>query len=66
VKDFKEKWLNKPHEINLMDELTLKGVTQVYAFVEERQMVRLFLPRIFLDSALFLFFFFQSALNYSP
>jgi len=27
------------HEINLMDELTLKGVTQFYAFVEERQKV---------------------------
>jgi ATP-dependent RNA helicase DDX6/DHH1 len=25
VKDFKEKYLNKPYEINLMDELTLKG-----------------------------------------
>ena len=25
------------HEINLMDELTLKGVSQYYAFVEERQ-----------------------------
>ena len=39
VKDFKDKYLNKPYEINLMDELTLKGVTQYYAFVEERQKV---------------------------
>jgi len=39
VKDFKDKFLNKPYEINLMDELTLKGVTQYYAFVEERQKV---------------------------
>lgn len=39
VKAFKEKFLNKPHEINLMEELTLKGVTQYYAFVEERQKV---------------------------
>lgn len=39
VKQFKDKFLNKPHEINLMDELTLKGVTQYYAFVEERQKV---------------------------
>jgi ATP-dependent RNA helicase DDX6/DHH1 len=39
VKDFKEKYLNKPYEINLMEELTLKGVTQYYAFVEERQKV---------------------------
>lgn len=29
----------QPHEINLMDELTLKGVTQYYAYVEERQKV---------------------------
>lgn len=28
------------HEINLMEELTLKGVTQYYAFVEERQKVQ--------------------------
>jgi ATP-dependent RNA helicase DDX6/DHH1 len=39
VKDFKERFLRKPYEINLMDELTLKGVTQYYAFVEERQKV---------------------------
>jgi ATP-dependent RNA helicase DDX6/DHH1 len=39
VKHFKEKFLQKPYEVNLMDELTLKGVTQYYAFVEERQKV---------------------------
>lgn len=39
VKDFKDKHLNKPYEINLMEELTLRGVTQYYAFVEERQKV---------------------------
>lgn len=39
VKDFKDKHLSKPYEINLMDELTLKGVTQYYAYVEERQKV---------------------------
>lgn len=39
VKDFKEKHMNSPYEINLMDELTLRGVTQFYAFVEERQKV---------------------------
>ena len=39
VKDFRDKYLRKPYEINLMDELTLKGVTQYYAFVEERQKV---------------------------
>ncbi|CAB4395184.1 unnamed protein product [Rhizophagus irregularis] len=39
VKSFKDKYLVKPYEINLMDELTLRGVTQYYAFVEERQKV---------------------------
>ena len=29
----------QPYEINLMDELTLKGITQYYAFVQERQKV---------------------------
>ena len=39
VKAFKDKFLKKPYVINLMDELTLKGITQFYAFVEERQKV---------------------------
>jgi ATP-dependent RNA helicase DDX6/DHH1 len=39
VKQFKDKCLRNPYEINLMDELTLRGVTQYYAFVEERQKV---------------------------
>ncbi|KAF9557646.1 DEAD-domain-containing protein [Agrocybe pediades] len=39
VKDFKEKHMQSPYEINLMDELTLRGVTQYYAYVEERQKV---------------------------
>ena len=39
VKSFKEKWLRRPFVINKMDELTLKGVTQFYAFVEEKQKV---------------------------
>ncbi|KAJ9539374.1 hypothetical protein OSB04_032107 [Centaurea solstitialis] len=39
VKDFKDRYLHKPYVINLMDELTLKGITQFYAFVEERQKV---------------------------
>ena len=34
-----DKHLVKPYEINLMDELTLRGVTQYYAFLEERQKV---------------------------
>ena len=33
------KHLKEPYEINLMDELTLKGITQYYAFVQERQKV---------------------------
>ncbi|KAI9477097.1 ATP-dependent RNA helicase dhh1 [Zychaea mexicana] len=39
VKTFREKHLVKPYEINLMDDLTLKGVTQFYAYVEEKQKV---------------------------
>lgn len=39
VKGFKDRFLRRPYVINLMDELTLKGVTQYYAFVEERQKV---------------------------
>ncbi|MEQ2171629.1 putative ATP-dependent RNA helicase ddx6 [Goodea atripinnis] len=33
------KHLQKPYEINLMEELTLKGITQFYAYVTERQKV---------------------------
>lgn len=39
VKAFKDKHLSKPYEINLMDELTLKGITQYYAYLEEKQKV---------------------------
>lgn len=39
VKGFKQKHLPNAHIINLMDELTLRGITQFYAFVEERQKV---------------------------
>jgi|EP00927_Polykrikos_kofoidii_P066599 ATP-dependent RNA helicase DDX6/DHH1 len=39
ILDFKTKYMTDAREINLMDELTLKGVTQFYAFVEERQKV---------------------------
>jgi ATP-dependent RNA helicase DDX6/DHH1 len=31
--------MRNPYEINLMDELTLRGITQYYAFVEEKQKV---------------------------
>lgn len=34
-----KKHLHDPYELNLMEELTLKGVTQYYAFVQERQKV---------------------------
>lgn len=31
--------MDNPYEINLMDELTLRGITQYYCFVEEKQKV---------------------------
>ena len=40
ILDFKKKYLDDAHEINLMEELTLKGVTQYYAFVDEKQKLR--------------------------
>lgn len=39
IMEFKDKYTPDAHEINLMEELTLKGVSQFYAFVEERQKV---------------------------
>ena len=36
---YQDKHMDSPYEINLMDKLTLRGVTQYYAFVEERQKV---------------------------
>uniref|UniRef100_A0A6U8P1V4 Probable eukaryotic initiation factor 4A n=1 Tax=Eutreptiella gymnastica TaxID=73025 RepID=A0A6U8P1V4_9EUGL len=39
VKDFRDRFLSRPYEINLMEELTLKGVSQYYAVVEERQKI---------------------------
>lgn len=39
VEEFLRKNLRAPHEINLMEELTLKGITQYYAFVQEKQKV---------------------------
>ncbi|KAI6245683.1 ATP-dependent RNA helicase dhh1 [Erysiphe necator] len=39
VKSFSDKNMQNPYEINLMDELTLRGITQYYAFVEEREKV---------------------------
>jgi len=39
VEHFMTKHMREPYEVNLMDELTLKGITQYYAFVQERQKV---------------------------
>ncbi|KAF4126132.1 ATP-dependent RNA helicase DDX6/DHH1 [Geosmithia morbida] len=39
VKEFADRNMTNPYEINLMDELTLRGITQYYAFVEEKQKV---------------------------
>jgi len=39
VEKFVRKHLDNAYEINLMDELTLKGVSQYYAFVQEKQKV---------------------------
>ncbi len=39
VEGFKRKYLPTAKEINLMDELTLKGLTQYYAYVDEQQKV---------------------------
>lgn len=39
VESFMKKHMRTPYEVNLMDELTLKGITQYYAFVQERQKV---------------------------
>jgi len=39
VESFMKRHLTNAHEINLMEELTLKGVTQYYAFVQEKQKV---------------------------
>jgi ATP-dependent RNA helicase DDX6/DHH1 len=40
VVPFRDAHMRTPYEINLMDELTLKGVTQFYAYVEEKQKVQ--------------------------
>jgi ATP-dependent RNA helicase DDX6/DHH1 len=39
VKGFCKNHVPNPYSINLMDELTLRGITQFYAYVEERQKV---------------------------
>lgn len=40
VKEFKEKHMQDCKEINLMEELTLKGVTQYYVYLEEKKKVQ--------------------------
>lgn len=60
VKQFMEKHLRDPYEINLMEELTLKGVTQYYAFVQERQKVHCLntlFSKVRLQFLTFIFFF---------
>lgn len=39
VQSFTKAHLKNPYEINLMEELTLKGVTQFYAYVQEKHKV---------------------------
>lgn len=39
VATFMQNHMNHPYEINLMDELTLLGITQFYAYVQEKQKV---------------------------
>ena len=39
VQHFKEKFIPDAKEVNLMEELTLKGVTQYYVYLEEKQKV---------------------------
>ena len=39
VKNFVDRFMPNAHEINLMEELTLKGVTQYYAYVPEKKKV---------------------------
>lgn len=39
VQSFMDKYLTKPYQINLMENLTLKGVTEYYAYVQEKHKV---------------------------
>lgn len=36
VKQFKDKWMPDCAVVNLMEELTLKGITQYYVYLEEK------------------------------
>ena len=70
VKDFKQKYLPRPYVINLMDELTLKGISQYYAFVEERQKVHCLntlFSKVHLTKACYLSFpVYTDSLRHSP
>lgn len=39
VQSFMQQHLKNPHQINLMETLTLKGITEYYAYVQEKQKV---------------------------
>ncbi|CAF1613492.1 unnamed protein product, partial [Didymodactylos carnosus] len=39
IDQFVQRYMRNPYEINLMNELTLQGITQYYAFVQEKQKV---------------------------
>lgn len=39
VKKFKEKYMKEVSLVNLMEDLTLKGVTQYYVYLEDKQKV---------------------------
>jgi len=39
VKSFKDRWMEDAIIVNLMEELTLKGITQYYVFLEEKQKI---------------------------
>lgn len=39
VKQFKDTWMPDAVIVNLMEELTLKGITQFYVFLEEKQKI---------------------------
>lgn len=39
IKEFRQQWLQEASVVNLMQNLTLKGITQYYAYVDEEQKV---------------------------
>lgn len=40
VKEFKDKHMTECKTVNMMDELTLKGITQFYAYLDEKLKVQ--------------------------